>query len=305
MTYIAKPKLRHPGIAVNKLGFTHRDYEGSVSTLCAGCGHDSISFAIIQACFELSIEPHRVAKLSGIGCSSKTPDYLLGQSHGFNSVHGRMPSVLTGANLANRELLYLGVSGDGDSASIGIGQFVHVMRRGVNMVYIVENNGVYGLTKGQFSATADQGSTSKKGVINADTPIDMVSLALQLGATFVGRSFSGDKAQLVPLIKGAIAHRGAAFLDVISPCVAFNNHPGSTKSYDYVREHNEAVNRIDFIDVRAEITVDYAEGELIDVTQHDGSIVRLRKLRADYDASNRIAAMNYIQERQALGEVVT
>ena len=199
----------------------------------------------------MDVEPHRVAKLSGIGCSSKTPDYFLGNSHGFNTVHGRMPSVLTGANLANRELLYLGVSGDGDSASIGIGQFVHVMRRGVNMVYIVENNGVYGLTKGQFSATADQGSTSKKGVVNADTPIDMVSLALQLGATFVARSFSGDKRQLVPLIKAAIAHRGAAFLDVISPCVAFNNHPGSTKSYDYVREHNEAVNRIDVIPTRA------------------------------------------------------
>src|SRR6476646_3360054 len=246
MTYIAKPKLRHPVIPVNKRGFTHRDYEGSISTLCAGCGHDSISFAIIQACFELSIEPHRVAKLSGIGCSSKTPDYLLGQSHGFNSVHGRMPSVLTGANLANRDLLYLGVSGDGDSASIGIGQFVHAIRRGVNMVYIVENNGVYGLTKGQFSATSDKGAKSKRGAANTDEPINLVGMALQLGASYVARGFSGDKAQLVPLIKGAIRHRGAAFLDVISPCVAFNNHAGSTKSYDYVREHNEAVNRLDF-----------------------------------------------------------
>ena len=305
MTYIAKPKLHHPSLTQNKVCRTRRDYEGKISTLCAGCGHDSISAAIIQACWEMDVEPHRVAKLSGIGCSSKTPDYFLGNSHGFNTVHGRMPSVLTGANLANRELLYLGVSGDGDSASIGIGQFVHVMRRGVDMVYIVENNGVYGLTKGQFSATADQGSTSKKGVVNADSPIDMVGLALQLGATFVARSFSGDKHQLVPLIKAAIAHRGAAFLDVISPCVAFNNHPGSTKSYDYVREHNEAVNRIDVIPTRQEIVVDYAPGEVLDVTQHDGSVLRLRKLQPEYDPSDRIAAMNYVQERQAAGEVVT
>ena len=305
MTYIAKPRLHHPSLTTNKVCHTRRDYEGKISTLCAGCGHDSISAAIIQACWEMDVEPHKVAKLSGIGCSSKTPDYFLGNSHGFNTVHGRMPSVLTGANLANRELLYLGVSGDGDSASIGIGQFVHVMRRGVNMVYIVENNGVYGLTKGQFSATADQGSTSKKGVVNADSPIDMVSLALQLGATFVARSFSGDKKQLVPLIKAAIAHRGAAFLDVISPCVAFNNHPGSTKSYDYVREHNEAVNRIDVIPLREEITVDFDAGELVEVEQHDGSVLRLRKLKSDYDAGDRIAAMNYVQERQARGEVVT
>jgi len=305
MTYIAKPKLHHPSLTENKVCRTRRDYEGKISTLCAGCGHDSISAAIIQACWEMDVEPHRVAKLSGIGCSSKTPDYFLGNSHGFNTVHGRMPSVLTGANLANRELLYLGVSGDGDSASIGIGQFVHVMRRGVDMVYIVENNGVYGLTKGQFSATADQGSTSKKGVVNADSPIDMVGLALQLGATFVARSFSGDKEQLVPLIKAAIAHRGAAFLDVISPCVAFNNHPGSTKSYDYVREHNEAVNRIDVIPTRQEIVVDYAPGDVLDVTQHDGSVLRLRKLQPGYDPSDRIAAMNYVQERQAAGEVVT
>jgi 2-oxoglutarate ferredoxin oxidoreductase subunit beta len=228
MTYIAKPKLHHPTLPVNKVGYTRRDYEGKISTLCAGCGHDSISAAIIQACWELDIEPHRVAKLSGIGCSSKTPDYFLGNSHGFNSVHGRMPSVLTGANLANRDLIYLGVSGDGDSASIGLGQFAHVMRRGVNMLYVVENNGVYGLTKGQFSATADQGSQSKRGVVNSDAPIDLVGLSLQLGATFVARSFSGDKNQLVPLIKAAIVHPGAAFIDVISPCVAFNNHAGST-----------------------------------------------------------------------------
>lgn len=305
MTYITKPKLHHPSLTRNKAGYTRRDYEGPVSTLCAGCGHDSISAAIIQACFDLDIEPHRVAKLSGIGCSSKTPTYFLGNSHGFNSVHGRMPSVLTGANLANRDLLYMGVSGDGDSASIGLGQFAHSMRRGVNMVYIVMNNGVYGLTKGQFSATADKGSKSKRGVPNNDEPIDLASLALQLGATFVARSFSGDKTQLVPLIEAAIAHRGAAFIDVISPCVAFNNHPGSTKSYDYVREHNEAVNRIDFITSRDAITTDYAPGTVQEVVQHDGSILRLRKVDETYDANNRIAAMNYSQQHHALGEVVT
>jgi 2-oxoglutarate ferredoxin oxidoreductase subunit beta len=305
MTYLAKPRIHHPSLPTNALGFTRRDYEGPVSTLCAGCGHDSISAAIIQACFDLDIQPHRVAKLSGIGCSSKTPTYFLGNSHGFNSVHGRMPSVLTGANLANRDLLYMGVSGDGDSASIGLGQFAHSMRRGVNMVYIVMNNGVYGLTKGQFSATADKGSQSKRGVANNDEPIDLASLALQLGATFVARSFSGDKAQLVPLIEAAIAHRGAAFIDVISPCVAFNNHPGSTKSYDYVREHNEAVNRIDFITTRDPITTDYAPGSVQEIVQHDGTVLRLRKVDSGYDANDRIAAMNYSQAHHAKGEVVT
>ena len=305
MTYLAKPKLHHPSLPANKLGYTRRDYEGAISTLCAGCGHDSISAAIVQACFELDIEPHRVAKLSGIGCSSKTPTYFLGNSHGFNSVHGRMPSVLTGANLANRDLIYLGVSGDGDSASIGFGQFAHSLRRGVDMVYIVENNGVYGLTKGQFSATADRGSTSKRGVTNTDAAIDMVSIALQMGATYVARSFSGDKAQLVPLVKGAIRHRGAAFIDVISPCVAFNNHAGSTKSYDYVREHNEAVNFLDVMIGREPITTRYAPGELREVAQHDGSVLRLRKLQEDYDPGNRVVAMNYLQERAAKGEIVT
>jgi 2-oxoglutarate ferredoxin oxidoreductase subunit beta len=305
MTYLAKPRLRHPSLETNKVGRTRRDYEGAISTLCAGCGHDSISAAIVQACWELDIEPHRVAKLSGIGCSSKTPDYFLGNSHGFNTVHGRMPSVLTGANLANRDLLYLGVSGDGDSASIGIGQFAHVMRRGVNMLYIVENNGVYGLTKGQFSATADAGSKSKKGVTNRDAPIDLVSMALQLGATFVARGFSGDKQQLVPLIKAGIEHKGAAFIDVVSPCVAFNNHEGSTKSYDYVREHNEAVNRIDFMPRRKEITGHAEAGEVLEVVQHDGSVLRLRKLHALYDPTDRIAAMTYIEQRKAAGELVT
>ena len=305
MTYIAKPKLHHPTLEKNRVGYTRRDYEGKISTLCAGCGHDSISAAIIQACWELDIEPHRVAKLSGIGCSSKTPDYFLGASHGFNTVHGRMPSVLTGANLANRGLLYLGVSGDGDSASIGLGQFAHAIRRGVNMAYIVENNGVYGLTKGQFSATADSGSKSKKGVVNSDSPVDLVGMALQLGATYVGRGFSGNKAQLVPLIKGALTHGGAAFIDVISPCVAFNNHPGSTRSYDYVREHNEAVSRIDFITPRGEITAEAAPGEAVDVRQHDGALLRLRSLHPDYDPTDRHAAMAYMQVHQARGEILT
>src|SRR5215218_5886591 len=278
MTYLTKPKLHHPKLPENALGFTRRDYEGAVSPLCAGCGHDSISGAIIQACFELSLPPHRVAKLSGIGCSSKTPTYFLGASHGFNSVHGRMPSVLTGAALANRDLIYLGVSGDGDSASIGLGQFAHVMRRGVNMVYIVENNGVYGLTKGQFSATADKGSKSKKGVGNQDSPIDMVSLALLLGATFI---------------------------DCISPCVALNNHPDSTKSYDYVRAHNEAVNFLDVIEGRDEITLDQEPGTVELVRQHDGSYLKLRKLAPDYDPTSKIAAMNYLQERHHAGEIVT
>ncbi len=305
MTYIAKPKFHHPGLPKNELGYTHRDYEGKISTLCAGCGHDSITASIIEACFELSIAPHRVAKISGIGCSSKTPDYFLGNSHGFNSVHGRMPSVLTGANLANRDLIYLGVSGDGDSASIGFGQFAHAIRRGVNMVYIVENNGVYGLTKGQFSATADRGSKSKRGLVNNDSSIDLVAIALQLGATFVARSFSGDKHQLVPLIKAAIEHQGAAFIDVISPCVAFNNHVGSTKSFDYVREHNEAVNRLDVITGRAPIKVDYEPGKVEVVEQHDGSKLALRKLNHDYDPHDRLAAMSFLQQHAAKGLVVT
>jgi len=305
MTYVVKPKFHHPDLPKNALGYTHRDYEGKISTLCAGCGHDSITAAIIEACFKLSIAPHRVAKISGIGCSSKTPDYFLGNSHGFNSVHGRMPSVLTGANLANRDLIYLGVSGDGDSASIGFGQFAHSIRRGVNMTYIVENNGVYGLTKGQFSATADRGSKSKRGVTNTDSAIDMVGIALQLGASFVARSFSGDKTQLVPLIEAAISHNGAAFIDVVSPCVAFNNHVGSTKSFDYVREHNEAVNRLDVITGRAPITVDYAPGTVQVVEQHDGTKLALRKVDADYDVHDRLAAMAFLQKHAAKGQVVT
>ncbi len=305
MTYLAKPKFHHPSLPKNEVGFTRRDYEGKVSTLCAGCGHDSISAAVIQACWEMNIEPHKVAKLSGIGCSSKTPDYFLGNSHGFNTVHGRMPSVLTGANAANKDLLYFGFSGDGDSASIGLGQFAHAMRRGVNMVYMLENNGVYGLTKGQFSATADKGSRSKRGAVNADTPVDTVSLALLMGATFVARSFSGDKRQLVPLIKAAMAHKGAAFIDIISPCVTFNNHVGSTKSYDYMREHNEVANCLDFVPSRDEITVDYEEGESAKVTLHDGSVLELSKNRGEHAFRDKTAAMNYIQEHQVKGVIVT
>ncbi len=305
MTYLTKPKLHHPTLKKNKVGYTRRDYEGRVSTLCAGCGHDSISAAIIEACFELDVQPHRLAKLSGIGCSSKTPDYFLGNSHGFNTVHGRMPSVLTGANLANRDLIYLGVSGDGDSASIGLGQFAHVMRRGVNMLYVLENNGVYGLTKGQFSATADAGSKAKRGAINTDSAIDTVSLALLMGATFVARSFSGDKKQLTPLIKAGLAHSGAAFIDVISPCVAFNNHAGSTKSYEYIRDHNEAVNRLDFWPNREAINIDYDEGAVIEVPQHDGSVIKLRKTNTAYDPTDRIGAATQIQAHAAKGEVLT
>ena len=305
MTYLAKPKIHHPSLPKNALGFTRRDYEGPVSTLCAGCGHDSISAAIIQAFFDLAVPPHRVAKLSGIGCSSKTPTYFLGQSHGFNTVHGRMPSVLTGANLANRELIYLGVSGDGDSASIGLGQFMHLMRRNVDMTYIVENNGVYGLTKGQFSATADKGSRSKRGAANDDEPIDLVMMALTLGASYVARGFSGDKEQLVPLIEAAIRHKGAALIDVVSPCVAFNNHPGSTRSYDYVREHNDAVNRLDFMPERAPIGASQAPGETRDIVMHDGGVLRVKRLDAEYDPSDKVRAMAYLESHRAKGIVVT
>ena len=305
MTYLPKPKIHHPQLPKNALGLTRRDYEGSLSTLCAGCGHDSISAAIIQACFELSLPPHRVGKISGIGCSSKTPTYFLGQSHGFNSVHGRMPSIATGASVANRDLVYIGVSGDGDTASIGLGQFVHAMRRGVNMLYMVENNGTYGLTKGQFSATADPGSASKGGAANPYPAIDLVQLALQAGASFVARSFSGDKAQLVPLIKAALAHPGFAFIDCLSPCVTFNNHESSTKSYTHIRRHQRPLTQADFVPEEEEITTAYAPGEAIAVRLHDGSALRLRKLAEDYDPTDRVAAMNYIQRHAARGEVLT
>lgn len=289
----------------NEAGYSKSYYEGVISTLCAGCGHDSISGAIVQACYEMSILPHRIAKLSGIGCSSKSPNYFLNNSHGFNSVHGRMPSVATGANLANKELLYLGVSGDGDTASIGMGQFVHAIRRNLNITYIVMNNGCYGLTKGQDSATADLGSINKGGSANPFEGIDLAGLALELGATFVARSFSGDKAQLIPLIKAAMSHHGFAFIDVVSPCVTFNNNPGSTKSYDYTREHIEALSMIDFVPEATEITVDYAEGNSKTVELHDGSHIQLHKLADGWDPTDRGASLTRMNEARQKGEILT
>lgn len=304
MTYL-RPNFRHPDLPTNDLGYTKKNYEGSLSTLCAGCGHDSISAAIVQACFELSVEPHKVAKMSGIGCSSKTPTYFLGNSHGFNSVHGRMPSVVTGANMANRDMIYIGVSGDGDTASIGMGQFVHAVRRSLNMTYIVENNGCYGLTKGQDSATADVGSKSKKGDANPFEAIDLAAMALQLGASFVARSFSGDKEQLVPLLKAAISHPGFAFIDVISPCVTFNNNPGSTKSYEFVRDHLEATGTVDFVPMRKEITTSYTAGTSQEVTLHDGSVIHLHKIDDKLDIHNRRSALDLIQEYKEGGKILT
>lgn len=299
------PKFRHPDLPVNELGYTRAAYEGSISTLCAGCGHDSISGALVRACHELSIEPHKIAKLSGIGCSSKTPTYFLGKSHGFNSVHGRMPSVVTGAAMANRDLLYLGVSGDGDTASIGMGQFAHVVRRNLNMVYIVMNNGCYGLTKGQDSATADEGSVSKKGDANPFSAIDLCGTALQLGASFVARSFSGDKEQLIPLIKAAISHRGFAIIDVISPCVTFNNTPASTKSYEFVRAHAEATGTVDFVPMRKEITAHYQPGSTHEVTMHDGSVLHLHKDSDTLDPFDRRSAMMALMDQQQDGAIRT
>ena len=305
MTYIPKPRVHHPSLQKNEIGLTRRDYEGSITTLCAGCGHDSITAAVIHAFWELSIPPHKVAKLSGIGCSSKTPAYFLREAHGFNGVHGRMPALATGANAANGDIIYIGVSGDGDSLSIGLGQLSHAIRRNVNIVYILENNGVYGLTKGQFSAAADRGSLSKKGEANTMEAIDGCLLALTLGATFVARSFSGDKAQLVPILKAALAHKGFAFIDVISPCVTFNDHEGSTKSYAYTREHNVEIVAADFVPPATEITTEYEAGAVRNVMMHDGSWVRLRKVAEDYDPTDRDRAYAYIRERQRAGEVIT
>ena len=297
MTYISKPKVAHPSLKRNKLGLTQRDYEGAVSTLCAGCGHDSVTAAIIQAVFELDIEPHMLAKMSGIGCSSKTPAYFASESHGFNSVHGRMPSVTTGANMANRDLTYIGVSGDGDSLSIGVGQFVHAIRRNLNMCYIIENNGVYGLTKGQFSASADIGSKPKKGLPNLQEPIDPVSMALSLGATFIARSFSGDKAHLVPLIQGALRHGGFALVDVISPCVTFNDHEGSTKSYKHTRQFYQHYTDLYYIPPAAVIRAAYDEGVALPVEVHVGSRIVLRIVDSDYDPTSRAAGFKYLRAR--------
>jgi 2-oxoglutarate ferredoxin oxidoreductase subunit beta len=294
-----------PAPKTNRIGLTVLDYRGGKTTLCAGCGHNAISERIIDAMYEMGVEPNRVAKMSGIGCSSKTPAYFMGKSHSFNSVHGRMPSVTTGAVLGNKNLLALGISGDGDTASIGIGQFVHLMRRNLPMIYIIEDNGVYGLTKGQFSATADLGSVLKTGVINDLPPIDTCAMAISLGATFVGRSFSGDKKQLHNMLKASIAHRGTVMLDIISPCVTFNDHEGSTKSYKFTKDHEEPLHDITFVPAFEDISVEYDPGQTIDVTMHDGSSLKLRKLEEDYDPTDKIHALTRMAEAHQNGEVLT
>jgi len=294
-----------PGPKTNIIGLSVLDYRGGKTTLCAGCGHNAISERIIDAMFEMGVKPERVIKPSGIGCSSKSPAYFMSRAHSFNAVHGRMPSVATGAVLANHKLLALGVSGDGDTASIGIGQFVHLMRRNLPIIYIIEDNGVYGLTKGQFSATADLGSKLRTGVINDLPPIDTCALAIELGATFVGRSFSGDKKQLLAILKAAIAHRGTAMLDVVSPCVTFNDHEGSTKSYKYMKDHEEPLQDINFIPSFGEIDVEYDPGATVEVTMHDGSRLRLRKLEEDYDPTDKINAVKRLMESHQNNEVLT
>ena len=294
-----------PAPKTNRIGLQVLDYRGGKTTLCAGCGHNAISERIIDAMYEMGVQPERVMKLSGIGCSSKSPAYFMGRSFSFNSVHGRMPSVATGALLANHTMVALGVSGDGDTASIGMGQFVHLMRRNLPMIYIIEDNGVYGLTKGQFSATADIGSKLKTGVINDLPPIDTCAMAIQLGATFVGRSFSGDKKQLLAMLKAAIAHKGTVMLDVISPCVTFNDHEGSTKSYKYMQEHDEPISELGFVPSFEDITVDYDPGTTYEVRMHDGSSLRLRKLQENYNPTDRIAAVTQLMESHAKGEVLT
>jgi 2-oxoglutarate ferredoxin oxidoreductase subunit beta len=292
------PKLNHIGLPII-------DYRGGKSTLCAGCGHNAISERIVDALYEMGVEPERVMKMSGIGCSSKSPAYFLSRAHSFNSVHGRMPSVSTGAILANHQLTTIGVSGDGDTASIGMGQFVHLMRRNLPMIYIIENNGVYGLTKGQFSATADLGSKLKTGVVNDLPPIDTCAMAIQLGATFVGRSFSGDKKQLLSMLKAAIAHKGTVLLDVISPCVTFNDHEGSTKSYKFMQENDEPINELGFVPSFEEIAVDYNSGEIYEVEMHDGSNLRLRKLLEDYNPTDKANAVRTLMESRDSDEILT
>ena len=299
------PTAPPPAPKINRIGLSVLEYKGGKTTLCAGCGHNAISERIIDAMYEMGISPERVIKPSGIGCSSKSPAYFMSRSHSFNTVHGRMPSVSTGAMLANRDLIALGVSGDGDTASIGIGQFVHLMRRNLPIIYIIEDNGVYGLTKGQFSATADLGSKLKTGVINDLPPIDTCALAITLGATFVGRSFSGDKKQLHAMLKAAIAHKGTVMLDVVSPCVTFNDHEGSTKSYKYMKDHEEPLQEVSFVPSFEEINVDYDAGSTVEVTMHDGSRLRLRKLEEEYDATNRLEAIARLNESHEKGEVLT
>jgi 2-oxoglutarate ferredoxin oxidoreductase subunit beta len=305
MPSIAKPVVTHPSLQRNSLGLTIRDYEGAMSTLCAGCGHDSITAAIVRAVWESAIVPHKLAKLSGIGCSSKTPTYFVSGAHGFNSAHGRMPSIATGANAANRDLIYIGVSGDGDSLSIGLGQLSHAIRRNVRMTYIIENNGVYGLTKGQFSASADVGSKSKRGEPNRMAPIDTVTLGLSLGATFIARSFSGDKTQLVPILKAALAHRGLALVDVVSPCVTFNDHAGSTKSYLYMRQHDYRATVTDFIPPEQEILAQISSHGTTTVTMHNGAVVKFTTVPPDYDPTDRRRVTTYLQEHAGTGEIVT
>jgi 2-oxoglutarate ferredoxin oxidoreductase subunit beta len=294
-----------PPKKVNHIGLEVVQYKGSKTTLCAGCGHNSISERIVEAFYDLGVNPYTVAKFSGIGCSSKSPAYFLGLSHGFNGVHGRMPAIATGAMLANRTLLGLGVTGDGDTASIGLGQFMHLVRRNIPMIYVIENNGVYGLTKGQFSATADLGSTLKTGIANDLPPFDCCALALKWGATFVARSFSGDKKQLQAIVKTAIAHRGLSVIDVISPCVTFNDHTGSTKSYSYMKDHEEVLQELDFVPFFEDISVEIPEGEVRDVQMHDGSHLRIRKLQRDFDVTDRFKALQALEETEARGEVLT
>lgn len=305
MTYIRKPKFQHPQLKTNELGLTRRDYEGSLTTLCGGCGHDSISAAIIQAAAGMSLEPHRVAKISGIGCSSKIPAYFLSKSHGFNSVHGRMPSVATGANLANKELTLLGISGDGDSASIGLGQFCHIVRRRVNMLYVVANNGTYGLTKGQLSATADLGSMTKSGEESQFDNIDLATLAIELGASFVARSFSGDKKQLIPLLQAGLSHKGFAFIDIVSPCVTFNNTDSSAQGYKNTWENQVSLSEIDFVPMREEITTSYDAGKNKEITMHDGSVLHLHKTSDNYDPCDKDNALQHINQYKKQGKIAT
>lgn len=305
MTYISKPNLRPPGIKTNRLGLSKRDYEAGLSTLCAGCGHDSTTKAIINACYELDLEPYKVAKMSGIGCSSKTPGYFMKDAHGVNSVHGRMPSVTTGAYLANPDLTYIGVSGDGDTTAIGLSQYLHAIRRNLNMLYIVENNGVYGLTKGQFSASADIGSKTKKGETNFFQPIDPAIMAIQMGAGFVARSFSGDKNQLVPLIKAGLKYKGFALIDVISPCVTFNNHEGSTKSYKFTRDHYEISNHVDFVPTFDEIEVKYSKNDDLSVDLFDGNLLKLSKKLEGVDIQDKMDVLSFLDRKSQEQKVVT
>jgi 2-oxoglutarate ferredoxin oxidoreductase subunit beta len=294
-----------PTAAVNRIGLARDAYKGAATTLCAGCGHNSITNHLIKALYEQGVEPHRLAKMSGIGCSSKTPAYFVERAHGFNGVHGRMPALTTGAGLANRQLLLLGVSGDGDTASIGLGQFMHMVRRNVDCTYIIEDNGTYGLTKGQFSATADVGSVQKRGAVNTYQPIDPCAVALTIGCSFVARSFSGDGKQLVPLIKAAMAHAGTALLDVVSPCVTFNDHDGSTKSYSWVKEHDNEIHDVSFIPYFEEIHVDYEAGTAHEVELHDGSHIVLKKIAEDHDPTDRLAAIRLLEESRERGQLLT